>query len=228
MTWAIKPGPLAGDQDFPSVESSPLQPSCNRAPGPIGHVVDCHMLEIQTLPSVDRPRPTPIGGSRAMTIGEELLVAQIFGNSIDFSIVRIHRKKFIFFQPDDVTMAPDGNIYFNTTYFSEDFSLEDEKKGHFIHEMVHVWQHQLGYPVMFRGMLRIGLNYEYELDDNKKLSDYNMEAQGEIVSDYFLLKHLNHPHRMRMRKYADPIFIPTYEKVLDNFLREPSSKNNLP
>jgi hypothetical protein len=41
---------------------------------------------------------------------------------------------------------------------------------------------------MARGAIRIGLEYEYELDPAKKLSDYNMEAQGDLLADYWALK----------------------------------------
>ena len=37
------------------------------------------------------------------------------------------------------------------------------RKKWFIHEMVHVWQFQLGYPVAIRGAIRLGLDYKYVL-----------------------------------------------------------------
>ena len=46
-----------------------------------------------------------------------------------------------------------------------------------MHEMTHVWQHQLGYWVRFRGAFRPGLDYKYTLDEQRKFCDYNMEAQ---------------------------------------------------
>ncbi|UUZ53048.1 hypothetical protein LP419_29235 [Massilia sp. H-1] len=59
-----------------------------------------------------------------------------------------------------------------------------------MHEMVHVWQYQLGYPVRLRGAVRVGLSYDYELAPDKHLSDFNMEAQGDLLADYFALKHM--------------------------------------
>ena len=55
-----------------------------------------------------------------------------------------------------------------------------------MHEMVHVWQCQLGYPVKLRGAIRLGLSYEYVLATDKRLSDYNMGAQGDVLADYFV------------------------------------------
>ena len=126
-------------------------------------------------------------------------------------------------------MAPDGNIWFNPGFFVEDFSVDPDpdKKAHFVHEMTHVWQKQLGYPVARRGAIRVGLDYNYELSYEKNLSDYNMEAQGEIISDYFKLKHLNNTGSMRMKEYADKKWLPLYELVLRDFLKNPSNKKIL-
>ena len=231
MTWARKPGPLSGEEITTSFNNTGMGTFQHSAPGPAGRVVDVSNFCTRTIFSVDEHQPTPNNGSRELRCGEIMLIAKMFGQSIDSSKVRIYRRKYFPLQPDNVTMAPNGNIYFNTGDFSEDFSLEhdDNKKAHFIHEMVHVWQSQLGYPVMLRGAIRVGLPYEYDLHPTKRLKDYNMEAQGDIISDYYLLKHINKPHLMKMReKYGSPSFIPLYEQVLSDFLFNPSSQNNLP
>jgi hypothetical protein len=92
-----------------------------------------------------------------------------------------------------------------------------------MHEMVHVWQHQLGYPVRLRGAVRIGLSYRYELREGARLADYNMEAQGELLADYFVLKHLGQPPRTR-QQHSRVLF----ESVLQHFLLDPASRTNLP
>jgi hypothetical protein len=86
--------------------------------------------------------------------------------------------------------------------------------------MAHVWQHQLGYAV------RIGLSYDYNLAPGKTLADFNMEAQGELLADYFALKHLSSSESMRQQRYADSL--PLYEEVLAGFLANPASVANLP
>ena len=91
--------------------------------------------------------------------------------------------------------------------------------------MVHVWQHQLGYPVRLRGAVRLGLPYHYELHEGALLSDYNMEAQGDLLADYFVLKFLQRPDAMRQRRYAGQLAL--YEQVLSHFLLDPSSRKNL-
>jgi hypothetical protein len=120
-------------------------------------------------------------------------------------------------------------MYFNPSRFKEDFALSTDSDKHwFMHEMVHIWQHQLGYPVMWRGAIRIGLDYEYELDAKKRLGDYNMEAQGDVLADYFALKVLGVPGVMSMEKYQDVKWLPLYETVLQKFLTNPSDPANLP
>ena len=91
---------------------------------------------------------------------------------------------------------------------------------------MHVWQHQLGYPVRLRGAFRIGLSYRYELRPDAKLSDYNMEAQGDLLADYFALKHMCNPSIMRQQRYVGSLSL--YEEVLAGFLADPASVKNLP
>ncbi len=91
--------------------------------------------------------------------------------------------------------------------------------------MVHVWQHQLGYPVRLRGAVRIGLEYSYALREGATLADYNMEAQGDLLADYFVLKFLRRPDAMRQRRYGNQLGL--YESVLAGFLANPGDRANL-
>jgi hypothetical protein len=79
--------------------------------------------------------------------------------------------------------------------------------------MVHVWQHQLGYPVRLRGALRVGLPYHYAL------------REGATLADYFMLKHRRQPDAMRQQHYRDSLVL--YESVLAGFLADPASRANL-
>jgi hypothetical protein len=91
---------------------------------------------------------------------------------------------------------------------------------------VHVWQHQLGYPVRLRGAFRIGLSYGYTQTEDSTLEDFSMEAQGDLLADYFVLKHLRRPEAMRQQRYRDSLAL--YEKVLALFLADPGSRASLP
>jgi len=94
-------------------------------------------------------------------------------------------------QSSNVGMSPDGNIYYLYHLFKEDFSVggpADENLQIFVHEMVHVWQYQRGYSVKLNGILSFSQSrYDYDLNKGNSLSDYNMEAQANLLADYFLL-----------------------------------------
>jgi hypothetical protein len=53
-----------------------------------------------------------------------------------------------------------------------------------------------------------------------------MEAQGDLLADYFALRHLNSPRTMRRQRYAGSL--PLYEQVLANFIADPADVANLP
>lgn len=238
MPNSYPPGSLCGSKQDRFVDSGTMGPTCHQPPTCAGQFTgDAPSFSTDDIQysSSDTCTPpaqetTPEGGYRPMSVGEIQMIESIFGKSINYNDVKIYRRKYAFFQPDNTTMAPDGNIWFNPGFFVEDFSVDPDpdKKAHFVHEMTHVWQKQLGYPVARRGAIRVGLDYNYELSYEKNLSDYNMEAQGEIISDYFKLKHLNNTGSMRMKEYADKKWLPLYELVLRDFLNNPSNKKNTP
>ena len=118
-------------------------------------------------------------------------------------------------------------MYFHHSCFLDDYSQANLTGKHwFMHEMVHIWQHQLGYPVRMRGAIRLGLSYQYALAPHKSLADFNLEAQGDLLADYFVLRHLHAPSVMRQPRYADSLAL--FEQVLASFLRDPADRKNLP
>jgi type VI secretion system secreted protein VgrG len=173
---------------------------------------------------------TEEGDSRGLTEGEIAEARKIFFDSIDYAKVRVHNGEYLWFglQPDDTAMTPNGEIFFNPKHFVEDFSKqEQEELIWFIHEMVHVWQHQLGFPVKWRGAIRLGLDYRYTLEGSKTLADFNMEAQGNVLADFWALKrYLPRPRAFNERKHINDLSL--YEKVLKRFIDNPSDPSNLP
>jgi hypothetical protein len=165
--------------------------------------------------------------ARPLTAGEIAMASLLFGDAIDYSRVRVHNRRYLpLLQPKNCAMTPNGSIYFHQSCFLPDYGAGDPATRHwFMHEMVHVWQHQLGYPVRLRGAIRIGLPYDYELREGAALRDYNMEAQGELLADYYVLKYLNKPDVMRQQRYRHSLGL--YEAVLSHFLRDPGSRSNL-
>ena len=165
-------------------------------------------------------------GWRLLTAGEIAMASLLFRDAVDYARVRIHGRRYMPFQPKNCCMTPNGSMYFHQSCFLDDYSRANLTGQHwFMHEMVHVWQHQLGYPVRLRGAVRLGLPYHYELYEGATLADYNMEAQGDLLADYFVLKFLQRPEAMRQRRYAGQLAL--YEQVLSHFLRDPSSRKNL-
>ena len=157
------------------------------------------------------------------------MAALLFGDAIDHRKARVYNRRYLPFglQPRNCAMTPNGAMYFHKSCCLVDFSTGSEIARHwFMHEMVHVWQHQLGYPVRIRGAIRLGLSYHYQLAADNTLADYNMEAQGDLLADYFVLKHLSSTVAMRQPRYAGSLLL--FEQVLADFLSNPGHRKNLP
>ncbi|TAL32485.1 MAG: hypothetical protein EPN97_09960 [Alphaproteobacteria bacterium] len=153
----------------------------------------------------------PKGESRGMTPGEIELAKSVFGNSIDYSKVRIHNGKdegpvarvenylSKFIGMNDVENRPQAsgsNIWYPTGQYKDDFSKPGNDSSTFIHELTHVWQFQHGLAgaavKTAEDVVTNGLNYDktytYKLDPKKDLMDYNVEQQANIVAEYFGMK----------------------------------------
>ena len=180
-------------------------------------------MDVETPVSFD---PIQRGGLRRLTLGEIHLASSVYGFSIQYNKVWIHRESYLPFnlQADNVAMTPDGELYFQEGTYSPDFSMDLIDAQHiFLHEMMHVYQHQRGMWVRTRGMFSWAVSYEYHLD-KEKLSDYPMEQQACIVSDYWLLLHHgffkhNNLHRLKDYDASKPQqeLIAQYQKVLRGF-----------
>lgn len=130
---------------------------------------------------------------RPLTDKERVLVRYVFRDAINLDIVRIHNRKWWWFQPRKITMAPDGHLWFHPSneLFCDDFCDQNlALQGLFIHEMTHVWQYQQGIflPLKRHPFCR----YDYSLKPGWSLGRYGIEQQAEIIRHYFLLKHNVH------------------------------------
>ncbi|MDR1228386.1 MAG: hypothetical protein LBK55_05105 [Azoarcus sp.] len=178
--------------------------------------------------------PTPVGSFRTLTASEILVLQRIFGGAINYSAVKIHNKKWVSWRPDNVTMTPNGEIYFNKQSFLEDYVAANTHADivyHFIHEMVHVWQYQLGFPVKTQGFASaFKSGYNYTLKPDSKLSNYPMEAQANIIADwamylmYGMAKHYSGDQYGKTTPYT----LTELQAVLVDFIAEPKNKKNLP
>jgi hypothetical protein len=127
--------------------------------------------------------------SRPLTAGEIALARSVFGDSVDYSKVRMVKGKWWPFHPRNAAMAPMGNIWFhpNGGGWSDDFSAEPlGRQGFFIHEMTHVWQAQTKGRFYLPLMRHPFCRYAYRLKPGKPFEHYGLEQQAEIVSHRFL------------------------------------------
>lgn len=124
---------------------------------------------------------------RTLTPSEVALARSVFGDAIDYAPVRLHNRKWAFFQPRRTVMAPDGHIWFHPegTGYCGDFCAQPlDAQGLFLHEMTHVWQRQKGIflPLRRHPFCR----YDYVLKPGQPFERYGLEQQAEIVRHAFL------------------------------------------
>lgn len=168
------------------------------------------------------------GGLRRLRLGEISLASSLYGYSIYYNKVWVHYQSYLplNLQPKDIGMTPNGEMWFRDKY-EEDFSTPKKERisrQHlFMHEMMHVWQHQRGMWVRTRGLVSRFAEYAYSLNKSN-LSDYGMEQQASIVSDYWLLKSYgfnNNAYLIDYRDYSPTesylVLLNKYEKVLGSF-----------
>ncbi len=128
-------------------------------------------------------------GARPLTSGEVALARSVFGDAIDYSKVRLVRRKWWPFQPRGIAMAPTGNIHFHPHghLWSGDFAAEPlDRQGLFIHEMTHVWQSQTRGRFYLPLMRHPFCRYSYRLEEDRPFGRYGLEQQAEIVRHAFL------------------------------------------
>ena len=133
--------------------------------------------------AMDKPRPI----TRALTAPERAMVEDMFGSMVDPAPVRVIRRKWWWFQPRNVVMAPRGALHFHPesdlwhACFAQGSLMAQSL---FIHEMAHIWQHQAGINLLIRR--RPFCRYDYALRPGASLADYNVEQQAEIIRHAFL------------------------------------------
>lgn len=117
------------------------------------------------------------------------LAESVFGAAIDYGRVRINNRKWIFFQPRDTAMSPDGQMWFHPKgkLYCDDFcQAHVDEQGLFVHEMTHIWQRQQGVYLPLRR--HPFCRYTYTLKPGWPLTRYGIEQQAEIVRHAFLLR----------------------------------------
>jgi hypothetical protein len=169
---------------------------------------------------------------RPLSEAEITLARQVFGDAIDYGRVAVHARGFLPFglQHPATSMAPNGGLYCGERVYRPDFACGDARDAlHFIHEMTHVWQHQLGYPVWLAGLLialrggylgNRAYRYDARLAQGRALAGFNMEQQADLVA------HWAGAAVLGLADYAPRR--PALELALGGFLRSASDPALLP
>ncbi len=135
-----------------------------------------------------------MGGIRALTTGEIEMLSTVYGDSLDYSSVRVR---------DGGTSATSGFTPFNTIntgreVYRPDYSQEPSLnlRGFFVHENAHVLQTQNGVAAGLRGVVpqitavlggrREVYDYNDKLNDNVPFEDWNIEEQAAFFEDILL------------------------------------------
>ena len=135
---------------------------------------------------------------RQLTTGEIEMARSVFGHLINYKEVKIFNIPYLPWQPENIFIAPNGNLFVHPKYFRSDYSsCSTNLQGIFIHEMAHILQFQQQTNVILKGaILQLGYYlsfkkynpYHYHFIQGKAFSDYNIEQQGDIAQDIFLNK----------------------------------------
>ncbi|TAL38095.1 MAG: DUF4157 domain-containing protein [Alphaproteobacteria bacterium] len=179
---------------------------------------------------------------RPLTPGEIALAKTVFGDSVDYARVRLHDKRILppGIQHKHQAVAKGSDISFPRDAYAADFSAETnpQKQSVFIHELVHVWQHQnrvLSTPrEALKETLKHKFNYSksylHRLSPDKDLTRYGFEQQAAIIQDFFLFSRHGIAKSYKGRRLtgeSDKDLKQQYEKVLAKFLKDPSYARGL-
>jgi len=175
---------------------------------------------------------TAQGASRRLTFGETAMSRRLFKDAINYGLVKVHNAEYLPFgmQRNNTVMTPNGEMYFPTGIFKEDFSTQLPDRQHlFMHEMAHVWQWQMGMFVRLRGLGSWAARYKYRLSVKKRLSNYGMEQQASLLSDYYILIVYGYSIWKDLHdcKNPGPDSLSVYQSVLSDFLKNPADRSVL-
>jgi RHS repeat-associated protein len=139
----------------------------------------------------------PAQPTRSLTSNEIALAKKAYAalhgsaDGVDFSKIQIIKGKFLAFQPDNVAITPDGNIYFPGD--PGDFAINPSNRYLFVHEMEHVWQFQHGIDVLMKAAplqvvywMSAKLIDIYLVPQNKSYEQMTVEQQANLLWDRYL------------------------------------------
>ncbi|GLQ49338.1 hypothetical protein ACFFJT_20470 [Dyella flava] len=174
----------------------------------------------------------PDGRKRRLSCGEIAMARTVFGKGVDYEKVWVHHGGWWLFmgkQDPNTAVTPNGEMYYPHAIYQYDFAspeIDPRNRALFMHEMVHVWQYQMDYAVKRHGLTvtsRGESAYAYLLTPDSHLCDFNMEQQGNIMSDYYMICVLQNPAKA-FNPGKDPDLL---RKVMEPFIASPRDKRHL-
>ena len=144
--------------------------------------------------------------ARPFTPEEVAMLRTIFRDRIAYDKVRVHDRHWMFFLPNDRSMAPNGDVYLPGRWYMADVSAPTaalDIKANLVHEATHLYQwYGLGQTVWLRGPFN--RNYDYTLEPDKRFEDYGLEQMGMIAEHYYILRQGGHVQGLHhtLRDYA--------------------------
>jgi hypothetical protein len=176
---------------------------------------------------------------RLLTPGEMAMVSSVLKAAITLTNVRVRKGPILPFQ-GKYAVTPMGGIFYPKKLYLKDYSIaEIGDKHRFIHEMVHIWQYQMGVWVALWGACSLLVDYEYTLADGKVLSDYGMEQQASIIADYYLLRDFGYDYwfgltrqkykgsKPRNKQLVQDFWLKMYANTLHLFFKNSKDKKAL-
>jgi hypothetical protein len=125
--------------------------------------------------------------ARNLTPGEIALGYSIFGTNIDFSAVQIYDRPYRYVATSIV--APNGNIYYPRSHemYAADISAGTlQQRATFIHELGHVWQHQIGLNVIARRLFNNDYDFSDKIGTDVPFLKWGIEEQAAYFQDLYL------------------------------------------
>lgn len=180
----------------------------------------------KSISAVKLPEPS----KRGLTTNEIVMARTVFGDGLNYKSIHVHSHGWWLFmgmQDRTTAVTPNGEMYFPKDIYKPDFTDSDASRALFMHEMTHVWQHQMGYSVKFHGLTvtsRGDAAYQYQLSPKSRLGDFNMEQQGNIIADYYMICVRKNP----ADAYNPGMDADLLRKVVEPLVVNPRDKGLLP
>jgi len=125
---------------------------------------------------------------RGLTEGENGMLREVYGDSIDYDRVRINKDGFITGMMDRQGIVTGNTVNVSGDIYYDDFSTASvDMQAFLVHEVGHVWQYQnvSSLTTVKAALEHLGSDpYKYSLD-GRSFNQYGFEQQGAILSDFY-------------------------------------------